>query len=89
MQLSTHSLFGLPNTQKSNKQVVGEAAEQHLAEQEDLRRQGRLQHDRHVGRVKQTDRVVSTSTTLTSRLDRNVNAKSLKVDDGGEDDESG
>ena len=51
------SLLGLPDTEKTDKEVVREAAVEHLADQEDVGGQGRLQHDGHVGGVEQADGV--------------------------------
>ena len=80
---------GLPDTEELDEEVVGEAAVQHLADQEDVGGQSRLQHDRHVGGVEEADRVRAAHTTLAGRLDRNLNTETLEVDDGGKDDEGG
>ena len=53
----SRSLLGLPDTEKTDEEVVREAAVEHLADQEDVGGQGRLQHDGHVGGVEQADGV--------------------------------
>lgn len=83
------ALLGLPDTEKLDKQVVREAAVEHLADEEDVGGQSRLQHDGHVGGVEQTDRVRATDTTLAGRLDWNLNAESLQIDDSAENENSG
>ena len=46
-----------------------------------------MQHDGHVGCVEELDWVGSTLSTEPVRLDGDLNAESLKVDDGGENDD--
>lgn len=48
---------GFPDTQKLNEKVVGEARVHHLANEEDVGREGGLEHDGHVGCVEKTDGV--------------------------------
>ena len=60
-----------------------------MREDEDIGSQGGLQHDRHVGGVKELDGVGSTLSTEPVRLYRDLNAESLEVDDGGENDGGG
>lgn len=83
------ALLGLPDTKELNQQVLREARVEHLADQEDVGGQGRLQHDGHVGGVEQTDGVGATGTTLAVGLDGDLDAEALEVDDGSEDGESG
>ena len=85
----SRALLRLPDTEKLDKEVVGEAAVQHLGDQEDVGRESRLQHDGHVGGVEQADGVRAADTTLASRLDGDLNAETLEVDDSAEDDDSG
>jgi hypothetical protein len=88
-ELRALSLLGLPNTNKTDKEIVRETRVQHLADQEDVRAESRLEHDRHVGSVEQTNRVGSTHAPLAGRLDRDFNAEALEVDNSGENQESG
>ena len=83
------ALLGLPDTEKLDKQVVREAAVEHLADQEDVGGQSRLQHDGHVGGVEQADGVRAADTTLAGRLDGDLDAETLEVDDSAENDDSG
>lgn len=83
------TLLGLPDTEKLDEEVVREAVVEHLADQEDVGGKSRLQHDGHVGGVEQTDGVRATNTTLAGGLDRNLNAETLEVDDGTEDNDCG
>lgn len=81
----SRALLGLPNTEELDKEVVRETAVQHLADQEDVGGQSRLQHDGHVGGVEEADGVRAANTTLASGLDGNLNAEALEVDDSAED----
>lgn len=83
------SVLSLPDTEKTDKEVLGEARVQHLADQEDVGGQGGLEHDGHVGGVEETDGIRAASTTLSGGLDGDLDAESLEVDDGGEDGEGG
>lgn len=83
------SLTRLPDTEETDKQVVREARVQHLRDQEDVGAQSGLEHDGHVGGVEETDGVGAAHATLAGRLDGDLNAEALEVDDGGEDQESG
>ena len=47
----------LPDTEELDKEVVGEAVKEHLADDKDVRGQGTFQHDRHVGGVEEFDRI--------------------------------
>lgn len=85
----SRALLGLPDTEKLDEKVVGEAVVEHLADQEDVGGQSRLQHDRHVGGVEQADGVRATDTTLAGGLDWNLNAETLEVDDSTENDDGG
>jgi hypothetical protein len=53
----SRALLGLPDTEELDKQVVRETAVQHLADQEDVGGQSRLQHDGHVGGVEKANGV--------------------------------
>lgn len=83
------SLTGLPDSEELDKQVVREARVQHLADQEDVGAQSRLEHDGHVGGVEEADGVGSAHATLTGGLDGDLHTEALEVDHSGEDDESG
>lgn len=45
------AILGLPDTEEADQEVVGESGEEHLADQEDVGGESRLQHDGHVGGV--------------------------------------
>ena len=47
----------LPDAEEANEEVAGEAVGEHLRDDEDVGREGALQHDRHVARVKELDGV--------------------------------
>lgn len=85
----SRSLTGLPDSKELDQQVVREARVQHLADQEDVGAQSRLEHDGHVGGVEQTDGVGTAHATLTGGLDGDLNTEALEVDNSGEDEESG
>jgi len=53
----SRALLGLPDTEELDEKVVRETAVQHLADQENVGRQSRLQHDGHVGGVEEADGV--------------------------------
>ena len=78
-----------PNTEQPDENVIGKTAEEHLREDEDIGRQGGLQHDWHIGSVEEFDGVGSALSTEPVRLYRDLNTESLEVDDGGEDDGGG
>lgn len=88
VELSRATLARLPNTEKLNKNVVGKAGVQHLADQEDVGAEGGLEHDWHVGGVEETNGVGSANTTLAGGLDGNFNTETLEVDNSGENDKS-
>jgi len=79
----------LPNTKDFDENVIREAAEEHLREDEDVGGQGGLQHDGHVGGVEELDRVGSALSTEPVGLDRDLDAEALKVDNRGENDDGG
>lgn len=81
------SLLGLPDTEKTDEEVLREARVEHLGDEEDVGRQGGLQHNGHVRSVEETDGVGSTSATLAGRLDWDLDTETLEVDDSGEDEE--
>lgn len=83
------ALLSLPDTKEADKEVLGEARVEHLADEEDVGGESRLQHDGHVGGVEEADGVRAASTTLAGRLDGDLDAEALEVDDGGEDDDGG
>lgn len=83
------TILGLPDTEETDKEVLREAGVEHLADKEDVGRKSGLQHDGHVGGVEQADGVRSTSTTLARRLDGDLDAETLEVDDSGEDGNGG
>lgn len=83
------SLARLPDTQKTDQKVVRETGVEHLADQEDVGAESRLEHDGHVGGVEQTDGVRSAHTTLARGLDGDLNSETLEVDNSGENQESG
>ena len=82
-------LLWLPNAEKLDQQVVGEAGVEHLADEENVGGQSRLQHDGHVGSIEKTDWVRSASSTLTGGLDWDLDTETLEVDDRRKDNESG
>ena len=83
------ALTGLTDSEQLDKDVVREARVQHLRNQEDVGGQSGLEHDRHVGGVEQTDGVGTAHATLAGRLDGDLNAEALQVDDSGENEKSG
>lgn len=82
------AIAGFPNTKESDEEVVGETRVQHLANEEDVGAQSRLQHDGHVGGVEQADGVGATHATLAGGLDGDLNTEALEVDDSSEDEKS-
>ena len=58
-----------------------------MADQEDVRGQRGLQHDRHVGGVEEADGVGTAGTTLAGRLDGDLDPETLEVDHCSEDNE--
>ncbi|CAG1994388.1 unnamed protein product [Fusarium graminearum] len=83
------TILGLPDTEKTDEEVLREARVEHLADKEDVGRESGLQHDGHVGGVEQADGVRTTSTTLARRLDGDLDTETLEVDDSGEDGNGG
>lgn len=81
----SRAFLGLPDTDELDKEIVAEARVQHLTEQENIGGQGRLKHDWHVRGVEKTDWVRSTHSSLTRRLDWNLDTEALQVDDSAED----
>lgn len=55
--IGAHYNTHLPNAEKFDKKVAGEAGSKHLRDNEDVRSKSRLQHDGHVRCVEQLDRV--------------------------------
>jgi hypothetical protein len=89
VQLRAHSFLGFPGADETNQQIIRKLGEEHLGDKEDIGGQGRLQHDGHVGGVEQPDGIAATHSTLTGRLDWDLDAEALEVDDGGEDGKCG
>lgn len=83
------TVTGLPDSEELDKDVVGEAGIEHLADQEDVGAQSGLEHDGHVGGVEETDGVRTAHATLAGGLDGDLNTEALEVDNGGEHEESG
>jgi hypothetical protein len=83
------SLTGLPDSEELDEDVLREAGVQHLTDQENVGAESGLQHDGHVGGVEQADGVRAAHATLAGRLDGDLNAEALQVDDSGEDEECG
>lgn len=79
----------LPNAEQLNKNIVRKTAEEHLREDEDVGGQGGLQHNRHVGGVEELDGVGSTLAAESVGLNRDLDAETLEVDDGGENNGGG
>ena len=79
------SLADLPDTKKLDQKVVAELGEESLTEEEDVGRQRRLKHDWHVRGVEEADWVRSTHATLARRLDWDLNAETLEVDNSTKD----
>lgn len=77
-----------PNSKQLDKEIVGEAGVEHLADQEDVGRERRLKHDGHVGGVEEADGVRSARTTLAGRLNGDFDSEALEVDNGSKDNES-
>lgn len=73
------TLASLPDTEHLDEKVVGELVVKHLAEEEDVGGEGRLEHDRHVGGVEEADRVGTAHATLAGRLDGDLNAEAWKL----------
>lgn len=78
----------LPDTKDLHKNVAGEARSKHLRNDENVGGQSALQHDGHVGGIKQLDRVGPTLTTEPVALDGDFNTEALEVNNDGEDDNS-
>lgn len=81
------SLTRFPDSEKLDEDVVREAREQHLADQEDVGAQSGLEHNGHVGGVEQANGIRTTHSTLAGRLDGDLNTEALEIDDTGEDKE--
>ena len=85
VQLRGAALARLPDAEQLHEQVVGEAAVEHLADEEDVAGERRLQHDGHVGGVEEAHGVGAAHAALARALERDLNTEALQVDDGGED----
>ena len=73
------ALASLPDTEHLDEKVVGKLVVKHLAEEEDVGGEGRLEHDRHVGGVEEADGVGTAHATLAGRLDGDLNAEAWKL----------
>ena len=73
------ALASLPDTEHLDEKVVGELVVKHLAEKEDVGREGGLEHDGHVRSVEEADGVGTAHATLAGRLDGDLNAEACKV----------
>lgn len=82
------TLTRLPDTEKTDEEVVRETGVKGLRDQEDVGAESRLQHDGHVGGVEEADGVRTAHATLTGGLDGDLNTEALEVDDSSEDEES-
>lgn len=78
-----------PLAQELNKQVVWPSHEQNLRSNEDVRGQGRLQHNGHVGGVEQSDWVQGIRAPLSSRLNGDLYSETLQVHNGQEHEDGG
>jgi hypothetical protein len=67
----------LPDSQESNEEVLGETGEQHLREDKHVGREGTLEHDGHVGRVKESHGERPALSSVLAALDRDLDAESL------------
>jgi len=83
------ALSWLPGSDETDEKIVGEAAEKHLGDKEDVGGQSGLQHDGHVGGVEEPDRVGTAHAALAGGFDGNFDAEPLEVDDGAEDKDGG
>jgi len=79
----------LPDTDKADEEVLGKATIEHLADEEDVGREGGLQHDWHVGGVEEADREGTAHAALSRRLDGDLHTKALEVDNSGKDNAGG
>ena len=75
----------LPGTQHLDEKIVGEAREEHLADQEEVGGQGGLKHDWHIRGVEEPNGVRASHAALLRGLDGYFNPKALQVDDCSED----
>jgi hypothetical protein len=75
----------LPDTEELDEEVVGEAREEHLGDEEDVGRQRALEHDGHVGGVEELDGEVDRVPLEARVLDGDLDPEALEVDDGRKD----
>ena len=78
----------MPLSEQTNKNVGGGTVVQELRDKVKVGHKGTHQNDRHVGRVKELDGVVSFLSTVLLVLDRKVDAPSLEVNDENENQNS-
>ena len=76
------TFLGFPGANELDKQIVGEASIEHLADHEDVGRECGLQHDGHIGGVEESDGIRAAHAALARGLDRNFDAEALEIDDG-------
>lgn len=79
-------LEGLPDAEQLDEEVLGEAAREHLGDDEDVAGERGLEHDGHVARVEELDGVRHALAAEAVRLERDLEAEALEVDDDAEDD---
>ena len=87
--LTSRSLDILPRSEKTNEDVGRGAVVQELRHKVQVRHEGRLQDDGHVGRVEQLDGVVTLLSAVLLVLDGQVDTPSLEVDDNDKDEDGG
>lgn len=78
----------LPNTQELDEEVTRESTCEHLTDDEHVGGQRALQHDRHITRVEQLDRVAPPLSSEPVALHRDLNPEALQVNDGQENHDS-
>ena len=79
----------LPATKELNEEVTTISLVQELRDEVEVGNQRRLQDDRHVGCVEELDGIVRNVATVLLRLDRQIDAEALKVDDDEENEDGG
>mmetsp|Transcript_50744 Transcript_50744/g.100971 ORF Transcript_50744/g.100971 Transcript_50744/m.100971 type:complete len:584 (-) Transcript_50744:49-1800(-) len=77
-------LLVLPPAEHVDEEVVGVALEEQLRKEVEVRDEGRLEDDGHVGGVEELDRVRALHAALGAVLDWQVDAEALEVDDDKE-----
>ena len=77
----------IPDTEQVDDEVAGELDGEHLRDHVEVGDEGTLQDDRDVAGVEQLDGVAAVLAAVTGRLDRQVDAEALEVDDDAEDED--